>query len=78
MPPFTSHFVLDRCLHLLVLVKTEQTVSNRDLICLVGDIKMLSPVKFAASIRGTEPGRSRTSVSVLPVVQSRRFDMGYW
>ena len=78
MPPFASHLVLDWCLHLLVSVKTKQMVTNGDLICMVGDAKMLSPVKFDASIGGTEPGRSRTSVSVLPAVRSRRFSTGYW
>lgn len=78
MPPFASHFVLDWCLHLLVLAKTEQMVTSEDLICMFGDAKMLSPVKFAASIRGTEPGRSRTPVSVLPALWSRRFATEYW
>lgn len=68
MPPFASHFVPDLRPRLLVSVKTEQTVTNGDLICVVGDTKMQSPVKFAASIGGTEPGKSRTSVFVLPAV----------
>lgn len=78
MPPFASQFVPEQCLHLLVWVKTEKMVTSGDLTCMVGDAKMLSPVKFAASTGGTEPGRYRTSVSVLPAVRSRRFATGHW
>lgn len=76
--PFAGRFVLDWCLYLLASVKTEQMVTSGGLICMVGDAKMLSSVKFAASIGGTEPGSPRTSVSLLPAVRSIRFTARYW
>lgn len=78
----------DCAMHLLLLVTlywicvytgwSEQMVTSGGLVCMVGDAKMLSTVQFAASTRGTEPGRSRTSASVLPAGPNWRFTTGCW